>query len=81
MKSIFIINTCNTHHNYNSMDIIAICDNKNRILGLIKQFINSKGYKKLSPDDLMNIETINQTQGYSEGFEFHIEEYTLNELI
>ncbi len=75
----FIVFTCDNWHTNGSKDLIAVCSDLQNSIKIIRQKARKEG-KRISADDLYNLENINQTQGYKGEGEFIIEEYEENKL-
>lgn len=68
------------HHSYSSRELIGACTSKKHVLSIIRQRVK-KECKKLDSDQLFNIDTIGQTQGYLGDGEFATENVELNVLV
>jgi hypothetical protein len=69
---IYLIYKTDVHHSYASRDLIGISTNDSSPISIIKQQVEKEG-EDLSSDDLYNLSTIKQTQGYEGEGEFDYE--------
>ena len=79
---IYLVYITDSYHSYASRGLRGVYDTLPKAINAIKK--NSKkivGGKRLSEDDLFNLQNINQTQGHEGYFEWEIEAVTLNEWI
>ena len=80
---IYNIYTVNQYHEHDTRELIGV-STYHEDLGpkvLIQEYISKNNYDHLSQDDIYNLETIKQTQNYTEGFEFLIEQVETDKLL
>jgi len=80
MESVFLVYKTDAWHSYASRDLIGV---GNTILSAIALCIqqSKKEGKKISSEQLWNLENLKQTQGYDWEEEFDIEEVQTNTLL
>ncbi|MGN6440204.1 MAG: hypothetical protein ACTHMM_27000 [Agriterribacter sp.] len=76
----YIVYKTDVHHTYKSRDMIAICTSKKYLMRAIKKQVEKED-SKLDPDQLYNLEHIQQTQGYDGPGEFVYEKVSANTLL
>lgn len=79
MKKIILVQEADEHLSEDSQRVIAIAEDKDTGLLLIKKYIVQEKLNELSADDVMNLIGQNQTQGREENF--MVTEVLVNELI
>ena len=80
---IYNIYTVNQYHEQDTRELIAVSTNgdETNVINLIIEYIKKHNYDSLSEDDIFNLVSILQTQNYTEGFEFLIEEIETDKLL
>lgn len=76
----YLIFKTDCHHSYASRDLIGIVESKILAIDLCK-LQAKKEHKKITPDQLFNLNNISQTQGYSGDGEFDMQEVEINTLL
>ncbi|HTN09214.1 hypothetical protein [Agriterribacter sp.] len=76
----FLLYKTDTWHSYASRDLLAVCTTKPQVLRLCR-LQALKENETLTSDDIFNLHTICQTQGYTGEGEFHFEEVKVNTLL
>lgn len=80
-KTVYLVYKTDSHYTYSSRELIGICSDK---VTVIKKIIPAQVIKegfKLSTEDLFNLDSILQTQGYKGPGEFDFEEVKINVLL
>ena len=80
-KVIFLVYTCNEWHETSSKTLIAVASTKDKAISMIKRHAAGIDDCQLCPDDINNLERINQTQGYEGGNEFMIEPFEIDSFV
>lgn len=80
MAKVFLVHTCNTWHQRNSYELIAVADTKAIAINMVRSHAEKLG-ETISPDNLHLLESISQTQGHDGESEYIIEEQNVNVLI
>ena len=80
---IYNIYTTNVWHKFDSRKLIGV-STENALQGpinMIRKYISKNKLNEISKDDMFNLVNILQTQNYTEGFEFLIEEIETDKLL
>jgi len=80
MGTIFLIYKTDSWHSYNSRELIGVATTQKQVITLCKNQAKKEG-EKLNEDDLFNLNSIKQTQGYDGGGEFYYESVIKNQLL
>lgn len=72
MDEVYLVYKTDNHHSYASRDIIGVCTDWTMALDVVGQQVRKEG-EEIDDDQLFNLQTLKQTQGYSGEGEFHIE--------
>jgi hypothetical protein len=86
MKQVYIIYKTDTHHSYNSRDIIGISFDEHEEIAKITAIEICQGQaekegEEINMEQLFNLNNIKQTQGYSGEGEFQYESIAINKLL
>ena len=76
----YIIYKTDVWHTFKSREMIAICTQKRYVLPIVRRQAENED-SKLDRDQISNLETILQTQGYEGPGEFLIEKIQANTLL
>ncbi len=76
----YLIYKTDSHHSYNSRDIIGLATTPAMAIKICKLQAIKEG-EKISKTELFNLSNISQTQGYSGEGEFQFEEIKTNILL
>lgn len=81
MEEVFLVYKTDNWHSYNSRDLIGVCDSWQNALDIVSQQARKEG-EEIDDDQLFNLQTLRQTQGYEGPGEFDMERIDgLNQLI
>jgi hypothetical protein len=75
----FLVYKTDNWHSYQSRDIIGLCTSAKKVIKICNAQAKKEGHK-INKDQLFNLQTYNQTQGYKGEGEFHIE-YVENNIL
>ena len=76
---IYLVYKTDVHHSYASRDIIGVADHKIHAIHICQE--QAKKDEEISEEQLWNLSTLKQTQGYSGEGEFQFEEIQINTLL
>ena len=65
-EEIYIVFTTDKHHYHGSSDLIGSASDIDNAIEVIRDYIENEGRSDLSEDDLRNLRSIQQTQGYAD---------------
>lgn len=77
---IYLVYHTDNWHSYASRDIIGACTSITSVIRIIKAHAKKEG-EKITKDQLFNLSSIKQTQGYQGTGEFQYEEIETNKLL
>lgn len=75
----FLVYKTDVHHSYASRDIIGVADCKANAICICQE--QAKKDEEISEEQLWNLATLKQTQGYDGEGEFQFEEVQINTLL
>ena len=77
---IFLVYKTDAWHSYASRDLLAVVTSKEKAIRICKKQAKKEG-EKIDEDQLFNLNTLSQTQGYSGEGEFDYESVEKNVLL
>lgn len=80
MTEIYLVYKTHSHHSYASRDIIGIATTQARAITICKLQAEKEG-DKINREQLFNLQTIKQTQGYKGAGEFQYESVNVDVLL
>lgn len=80
MKKVFLVYHTDAQHSYASRDIIGIASNDVFAIEICIEHSNKYG-EEISPEQLYNLRSIKQTQGYTGEGEYQFESVETNKLL
>lgn len=80
MKKVFLVYKTDSHHSYNSRDIIGVTTNDIKAIVICKAQAKKEN-EVITEEQLWNLTNLKQTQGYSGEGEFQFEAIEVDKLI
>ena len=80
MYGVFLVYKTDTHHSYASRDIIGVATNQTEAIEICKAQAQKEG-RKISDEQLWNLGSMKQTQGYQGEGEFQFETVKTDTLL
>ncbi|WP_062055713.1 hypothetical protein [Aquimarina longa] len=77
---VYLIYKTDNWHSYNSREVIGVCFEPESVIKTCKEQAKKEG-EKIKKNQLFNLQTYNQTQGYEGEGEFHFESVDTNTLL